>query len=112
MVTTVCYGEKKEWKSREEAMSFFLEGMTTCDGSEQERYTSIYIQLVGGSTYCTDEDFQEEIMYITYEEPFTGRSFSEHQMQNIYCLMIDKKEYPTYKGWIYDMLRSGVYEKL
>ena len=50
-------------------------------------------------------------MYITYEEPFTGRSFSEHQMQNTYCLMIDKEEYPTYEGWIYDMLRSGVYEK-
>ena len=50
-------------------------------------------------------------MYITYEEPFTGRSFSEHQMQNIYCLMIDKEEYPTYEGWIYDMLRSCVYEK-
>lgn len=36
-------------------------------------------------------------MYITYEEPFAGRSFSEHQMQNIYALMISKSEYPTYE---------------
>lgn len=50
-------------------------------------------------------------MYITYEQPFAGKSFTEHQMHNIYHLMIDKTEYPTFDGWIWDMLRSGVYEK-
>ena len=50
-------------------------------------------------------------MYITYEQPFVGRSFTEHQMRNIYHLMIDKAEYPTFDGWIWDMLRSGVYKK-
>ena len=51
-------------------------------------------------------------MYITYEEPFTGRSFTEHQMYNIYVLMISKSEYSTYEGWVWDMLRSGVYTKM
>ena len=50
-------------------------------------------------------------MYITYEQPFVGKSFTEHQIHNIYHLMIDKTEYPTFDGWIWDMLRSGVYEK-
>lgn len=47
-------------------------------------------------------------MYTTYESPFAGRTFTEHQMQNIYQLMIDKNEYPTYEGWIYeyDQIRS------
>ena len=52
------------------------------------------------------------IMYFTYEEPFEGRSFTERQMNNIYQIMIDKSEYPTYEGWIWDMLRSGVYGKI
>ena len=51
-------------------------------------------------------------MYTTYESPFAGRTFTEHQMQNIYQLMIDKTEYPTYEGWIYDMTKSGVYEEI
>ena len=51
-------------------------------------------------------------MYITYEQLFAGRSFTEHQMHNIYYLMIDKTEYPTVDGWIWDMLRSGVYKKM
>lgn len=51
-------------------------------------------------------------MYTTYESPFAGRIFTEHQMQNIYQLMIDKTEYPTYEGWIYDMTKSGVYEEI
>ena len=50
--------------------------------------------------------------YFTYEEPFAGRSFTERQMNNIYQIMIDKSEYPTYEGWIWDMLRSGVYGKI
>ena len=51
-------------------------------------------------------------MFTTYEEPFAGRSFTEHQMHNIYVLMISKSEYPTYECWIWDMLRSGVYTKM
>ena len=41
MIITVCYGTQKTWESREEAMSFFLEAMMSCDGSEKDRYCSL-----------------------------------------------------------------------
>ena len=55
-VTTVCYGEKKVWDSRKEAMDFFYEGMLCCEGSERDRYTNIYCKLADGARYATDED--------------------------------------------------------
>ena len=51
-------------------------------------------------------------MYATYEQPFTGRIFTERQMRSIYQSMVDKTEYPDFEGWIFDMLKSGVYEKM
>ena len=57
MVTTVCYGTEKTWESKEEALSFFLQGMMACEGSEQDRYCNVYMKLQLGLNYCTDEDF-------------------------------------------------------
>ena len=54
-VTTVCYGEEKLWDSRREAADFFLEGLKAIDGSERERYATIYAKLIIGKNYCTDE---------------------------------------------------------
>lgn len=54
-VTTVCYGETKVWDSRDEALQYFLEGMTCCEGSESQRYALIYSRLQNGSYYATDE---------------------------------------------------------
>ena len=56
MITTVCYGQMKNWNSREEAIRFFKEGIANSEGSEQERYTRIVMQLEAGKTYCTDEE--------------------------------------------------------
>jgi hypothetical protein len=55
-VVTVCYGERKEWNSREEARLFFLEGMITCEGAESERYARIYSKLISGLQVCTDNE--------------------------------------------------------
>ena len=55
-VTTVCRGKKEVWSSREEAMDYFFEAMSSTDGAERDRYTGIYIQLQNGLTYCTDEE--------------------------------------------------------
>lgn len=55
-VTTKCYGEVKKWDNREEAKDFFLEAMMNSDGSEHDRYSSIYIQLMNGLPFCTDEE--------------------------------------------------------
>lgn len=56
MITTVCYGQMKNWNSREEAIRFFRKGIANSEGSEQERYTKIVMQLEAGKTCCTDEE--------------------------------------------------------
>lgn len=48
------YGKWKTFKSHEEAMNFFMEGMIACDGAERDRYTGIYFQLKAGATVVTD----------------------------------------------------------
>ena len=53
-VTTICYGQKKEWDSRWEAIDFFKEGAMVCDGSEKDRYTTILLKLLAGETTCSD----------------------------------------------------------
>lgn len=55
-VKTKCYGEVREWNDREEAQAYFLEAMMNSDGSEHDRYSGIYIQLINGESFCTDEE--------------------------------------------------------
>lgn len=55
-VTTVCYGEPRIWDTRQEAMEYFLEGVMACEGSERDRYATIYSKLREGCDYATDED--------------------------------------------------------
>ena len=54
-ITTICYGKKDIWQSREEAVAFFLQAMAGSEGSEHERYSNIYLQLCLGMTECSDE---------------------------------------------------------
>lgn len=54
-VTTVCYGEKRIWDSREDAVKYFLDGALACEGSESERYLNIVRQLKEGLDFATDE---------------------------------------------------------
>lgn len=54
-VTTVCYGEKQVWDSRKEAADFFLQAIAGTEGSECERYTTIYTKLVSGLEVCSDD---------------------------------------------------------
>ena len=54
-VITVCYGQREYWRSRKEAAAYFLEGMNATEGSECERYSKIYAELICGKTVCTDE---------------------------------------------------------
>lgn len=54
-VKTICYGEEDIWDSRKEAADFFLRAMMGSEGSEQERYTKIYTELMLGMEVCTDE---------------------------------------------------------
>lgn len=54
-VKTICYGKEDVWDSRKEAEDFFLRAMMSYEGSERERYTKIYTELILGKGVCTDE---------------------------------------------------------
>lgn len=49
------------------------------------------------------------IKYVTYEEPLKGREFTPNQMVEVYRDMVNKEEYPDFTGWLYDMVKSGVF---
>ena len=53
-VRTVCYGKEDVWDSRKEAAEFFLRAIAGSEGSECERYTKIYAELLVGKAVCTD----------------------------------------------------------
>ena len=53
-VSIICY-RKKYKMTREEAIKEYREGMMYCDGSERDRYTNIYCQLISGFKTCSDE---------------------------------------------------------
>lgn len=58
-VTVECYGERKVWDSRTEAIAFFEEGMLACEGSEADRYKRIWAQLREGLNFCSDAEDDE-----------------------------------------------------
>lgn len=48
-------------------------------------------------------------MYISYEQPFNGRSFTSSQMKEVYRDTVNKDDFQTFDIWIYDMIKSGVF---
>ena len=52
---TICYGHREYWRSRKEAADYFLEGLCATEGSESERYSKIYAELICGKKVCSDE---------------------------------------------------------
>lgn len=54
MITTICYGEKKEWKNKDNALKHFFECMMCSEGSEHERYSHIVADIMCGNKVCTD----------------------------------------------------------
>lgn len=53
-VKTICYGKEELWDSRKDAADFFLQAITGSEGSECERYTTIYAKLIDGLDVCSD----------------------------------------------------------
>lgn len=51
---TICYGQRQVWVIRQDAIDFFKEGMENSDGSEKERYTNVFLDLICGKYKCTD----------------------------------------------------------
>ena len=54
MVSVTCYGRKQTY-TRKDALQEFAEGMACSEGSEHERYETIFFQLLNGEKNCTDE---------------------------------------------------------
>lgn len=55
-VKTICYEREDIWDSRKEAAEFYLQAMAGSEGSECDRYTKIYMELLMGKEVCTDEE--------------------------------------------------------
>lgn len=54
-VVTVCYGKKREWSNRADALAFYKDCMLNSEGAERERYLEICLDLTAGETLCRDE---------------------------------------------------------
>lgn len=50
-----CCGKEEIWDSRKEAADFYFRAIAGSEGSECERYTKIYAELLMGFATCTDE---------------------------------------------------------
>lgn len=49
-------------------------------------------------------------MYVSYEQPFEGKTFTSSQMREVYRDLVDKTEYQDFESWLYDMIKSGVFQ--
>lgn len=62
-ILTICYGKVNVYNSRNEAKKFYLECMLSSDGSEHERYSTIYQDLEQGFNLCVDSEFYEDLEF-------------------------------------------------
>ena len=53
IVIITCYGQT-ETMHRQDAIAEYQEAMMCCEGSEAERYSNIYFQLLEGRKHCSD----------------------------------------------------------
>ena len=53
-VRITCYGKTETWDSRDEATGFYVRAMAGSDGSEHERYSRIFTDLMAGKSECSD----------------------------------------------------------
>lgn len=54
-VVVVCYNQADLWATRKAALSFYTEGMYSCEGSERDRYTNVVLNLNNGWNVALDE---------------------------------------------------------
>ena len=53
-VTVTCYNQT-ETMTRRKALEEYYEGMLCSEGSEHERYETIFFQLMEGKKVCSDQ---------------------------------------------------------
>jgi hypothetical protein len=52
-VTITCYNKTRKL-TRRSALKYFMQGMQCSDGSEHDRYETIFFQLLEGNMVCSD----------------------------------------------------------
>lgn len=55
-IKVTLYGMVHEYDTMEEAREYMLSSMANSEGSEQDRYTTVYIQLMEGKTEASDDE--------------------------------------------------------
>lgn len=78
-----------------------------------ECFFTIKIQVITKEEYKASNSkmYRRTYRYVSYENEIKGR-YTERKMFYLYSNSVDKKEYPTYRSWKADMLKSGIFEKL
>ena len=113
-VTPICYGQRQEWKNRDEAMKFFMQGVLECDGSERERYETILTKLMLGMRECSDEEEVHSMeiirMYKDSQEFGFNKGDEFPVMRNIMgeCVIIMGEDKPNIVWSEKEALRYGV----
>ena len=88
-VKVLCYGQVTEYPTRQEAINEFLAGMSSSEGSERDRYTNIYLDLLH-----TDKDFVYD--YEDEYEDYMAKGDKEKQIQKKFDKEAVVDEYMTY----------------
>jgi len=59
MINITCYGQTKQYKTKQQAIQFFIDCLSACDpaSSEAGRYMYIIQALINNETNITDEDY-------------------------------------------------------
>ncbi|MBQ8039704.1 MAG: hypothetical protein IJ274_07550 [Lachnospiraceae bacterium] len=69
-VDVICYGKRKHYDTREEAITFYQDGMSLSEGAEQERYTTIYLALINSASSVVS-DGEPELKEKPKGKPYT-----------------------------------------
>lgn len=79
-VFTVCYNRLSIFPTRKSAIDFYKECMYGSEGSERERYTNIYLDLLDGSDVGLDDiDGDDTVWEIRWEDE-TGRNVAAQKL--------------------------------
>ena len=95
-VDVICYGNKRHFNTRKEAIKYFLDYMSCSEGAECQRYTRIYLELTNSSKSVVS-DGEPEI-----KKEKTVKSYTVEDKEEILDL-IAKKKLSVNSSEIYDI---------
>lgn len=94
-VDVICYGNKRHFNTRKEAIKYFLECMSCSEGAERERYTRIYLELTNNFKSIVSDGEPE------FKKERTSKAYTIEDKEEILNL-ISKKKLSVISPEIYD----------